>query len=135
MSRTMTVEVLSPGWIETFADVVRVRLEVLDGSRGVLPGHEVSRAQIVAGPVELTFVDGSQQFLATEGGLAWLDGDGVRLATTWASVADDLSSLAKDVRGRGRVRAEAEQDARTVAQRHEKAAQRALVALRRGGRR
>jgi F0F1-type ATP synthase epsilon subunit len=133
MNPTMTVEILSPGWVQSFANVVRTRLEAFDGSRGVLAGHEPSRAQLLPGPVELTFDDGTQAFVATEGGLAWLDRDSIRIATPWACAGADLEELAESVRSRARLRSEAEAQARALAQRHEKAAQRALVALRRGG--
>ncbi len=129
----MQVHVVSPGWVETFSSVVHVRIEATDGARGFQPRHEPALVRFVPGPIEITFSDGDERFVATEGGLACMDRDGFRLVTPWATAASDLAALADGVRARRELRRTAEEEARALAMRHEKAAQRALVGLRRGG--
>lgn len=130
--RVMEVRVESPGWIATFERVVHARLEAVDGARGFQPGHEAALVRVVPGPVELSFEDGGRAFLATEGGIAEMARGGLRLVTSWAAQALDLGTLASAVRRRDEDRRAAEEEARALALRHEKTAQRALVALRRG---
>ncbi len=131
--RVMQVHVVSPGWVETFPDVVHVRVEAADGARGFQAGHECALTRLVPGPVELTFGDEGRRFIATEGGVASMDHDGFRLVTSWATAASDLTTLTDAVRARRELRRTAEAEARALALRHEVAAQRALVGLRRGG--
>ena len=132
MMRVMQVHVVSPGWVETYSDVVHVRIEATDGARGFQAGHERALACLQPGPIELTSGDGARSFVATEGGVVSVDDDGLRVITPWATAAADLATLADAVRARRELRRTAEAEARALALRHEKAAQRALVSLRQG---
>lgn len=134
MSRTMTVWVCTPAGPTVLPGIRRLRLEATDGARGVLPGHERARLTFVAGPIELVEgPDGAEclQYLATEGGVAQVEPAGVTLVCRWAARASSLTALREHVRARRAERAAAEQEARSVAHRHEIATRRALAGLRR----
>lgn len=134
MSRTMTVEVSTPAEHLTLTGIRRLRLEATDGSRGILPGHERARLAFMAGPIELgegPHDDERVRYLVTEGGAARIDPDGVLLVCRWAATADSLAELRQHVLARRAQRAAAEEEARTLAHRHEVATRRALAGLRR----
>lgn len=127
----MYLGIVTPGRVEVIEDVVRIRLDAPDGSRGVLSGHERSRVVLEPGPVEVVRDQEVTTFIATEGGVAWIEPRGVELVSTWATRAHDLASLAKMVARRAQFRRDVEAQARLVARRHELATQRALAGLRR----
>ncbi len=134
MTRTMSVRVSTPAKLTIHAGIRRLRLDATDGARGVLPGHERARLTFVAGPIEL--VDEAPgheraRYIATEGGVALVDPDTVTLVCRWAAHADSLEGLREHVKARHAEQAAAEQEARTVAHRHEVATRRALAGLRR----
>ena len=130
MTATTSVRISTPGWRDTLEGIARLRLEADDGARGVLPGHEPARVCLTAGAVEVVDLEGRSRFIATEGGLAWIDREAVTLVSTWATIADDLPALREAVLARRRTRARIEQQARATAHRHEVATRRALSALR-----
>lgn len=130
-ARVMQVEVLTPAGSRVYDDVVRMRFEASDGSRGVLPGHERSRSVVAAGAVEIVRVDGKVTYVACEEGLASIRPGLVQIVSPWAAEADALSVLHLRVADRARDREVVEGEARAVARRHETATQRALVGLRR----
>lgn len=134
MSPTLTLRVLTPTTTTVIEDVTRLRLESPEGSRGVLPRHEPARLVLDPEPIEVVRHEGDEErrsFVATEGGLAWIDREEVIVVSRWAASAADLEALLDVVRGRESVRREAEAEARAVAHGHEVATQRALAALRR----
>jgi F0F1-type ATP synthase epsilon subunit len=127
----MTVRVSTPRLELVHRDVVHLRFATDDGWRGVLPGHEPSRATLVAGALALACADAQTRWIASEGGLIAIERGEVRVLTRWAVEAESLDSLTTLVALRDRVRAELESEARARARRHELAARRALIALER----
>lgn len=131
---TMLVRVSTPRSELVHTRVLRLRFATDDGWRGVLPRHEPSRATLVPGPILLVVHEGGVErlrWLATEGGLIVIDAGEVLIATRWATEADTLDELAAAVRERDQAREQIEVEARALAQRHELATRRALVALER----
>jgi F0F1-type ATP synthase epsilon subunit len=133
-ARTIVLRVSTPRLELVHSDVVSLRFVTDDGWRGVLPGHEPSRATLLPGPLAWVVHDQSGDrfgWLATEGGLIVIDPTEVVIATRWATEADTLDELSEAVRVRDRVREQVEHEARELARRHELAVRRALIALER----
>lgn len=126
----MRLEVATPGLVDVVHHVTYVRLPASDGSRGVLSGHEPSVVVLAPGAVEVR-TDDATSFVVTEGGIATIDRDRVRLVSTWAVADADLAAVAEKVQARQRERRADEAEARGVARRSERATQRALAGLRR----
>jgi len=131
MTSTMTVSVRTPGETRRIDDVAHARIEVTDGARGIQPGHEPARAQLEPGVLELRLSRGDCRFIATEGGLVSIGRAEIEVLTDWASSADDLETLARQVAAREQARAQARQAARALVRRHEFATRRVLALLRR----
>jgi len=70
-------------------------------------------------------------YLATEGGLVWIDRGEVRLVSRWIARAPNMQALMRLVQRRRQVRGQLEEHARRQAERHEVATRRALAKLRR----
>ena len=124
----------SPTGVVELEHVASLRFGSGDGHRGVLRGHEPSCAVLRKGVVRIIQrVDGKLEelFLATEGGLAWIERAEVRLVTRWATGPADLPELRRRLEAHVLELKQAEEDARTVVARHEVATQRALARLRR----
>jgi F0F1-type ATP synthase epsilon subunit len=131
---TMTVRVSTPRHEQVHAQVLRLRFATDDGWRGVLPGHEPSRATLAPGPVALVLDEREAErlrWVVTEGGLIVIDPREVVILTRWASEGDTLDELGAAVRERDQAREQIEQEARARAHRHEIATRRALAALER----
>lgn len=127
----LQVRVATPAHDIVFSEVACLRFESDDGARGVLPGHEPARALVEAGPLTITLADPRRgvRYVATQGGLVWIDRDTVRIVSTWAAVAHDLDGLMDEVHRHDRERAQLEREARALAHRHEQATRRALARL------
>ncbi len=124
----------SPTGVVELDQVASLRFRSGDGIRGVLRGHEPSCAVLRKGVVRIVQrVEGhlEERFLATEGGLAWIERAEVRLVTRWATGPAELPELRRRLERHVRELQRAEEDARTVVARHEVATQRALARLRR----
>lgn len=131
---TLAVRVSTPRLELLHTQVLRLRFATDDGWRGVLPGHEPSRATLAPGPVALVVHERGDErlrWLATEGGLIVIEAREVIIVTRWASEGDTLDELGEAVRERDAAREQIEVEARALAQRHELATRRALVALER----
>lgn len=134
MVASMRVRVSTPRIELVHDEVLRLRFASDDGWRGVLPGHEPSRATLVPGPIAYVVGDAAGErtrWLATEGGLIVIDRSEIWIATRWATEAEELDSLSEAVAERDRAREQIELEARARAHRHEVAARRALIALER----
>jgi F0F1-type ATP synthase epsilon subunit len=151
--KTMRLTVSTPGRELELESLVALRFMAEDGWRGVLPGHEPARARIRGGPVRCVELPaegapaarpgapapdrleralaGPVRWLATEGGVILIDRLELRILTRWAGTAESLARLRELVEARDRERERLEEQARTVATRHELATRRALVALER----
>ncbi len=131
---TLVVRVSTPRVELHRPAVLRLRFASDDGWRGVLPGHEPSRASLLEGPIALVEPAGPSErirWLASEGGLITIDRREVLIATAWAVEADTLAELGEAVAARDRAREAIELEARALARRHELATRRALIALER----
>ena len=134
LARVMQLRVVSPTHELVVADVVQVRFDTGDGSRGVLAGHERATEQLREGGVYVrTRDDGLERelFVATEGGMAVLGPREVVLVTSWAVQADTLTTLAELVRARAAERDRIDTEAKVLGHLHETALRRALVGLQR----
>ena len=133
-TRVMRLRAVTPTHELVVGDVVHLRFDAIDGSRGVLAGHERATECLREGGVYVrTHVDGVERelFVATEGGMAVLAPSEVVLITPWAVLADQLSTLAEQVRARADERARIDAEAKTLGYRHETALRRALARLER----
>lgn len=130
----MELRVVTPSRELHIREVLHVRIEASDGSRGVLPGHERSTTRLREGAVYVRVAGASEAtetFVVTEGGMAVIGPREVVLVTSWAEVAEEIEALADLVRARGARRARIDAQAKTIGQRHETALRRALIGLKR----
>lgn len=129
--RTFTLFLQSPASCEEVPGVVSLRFEAPDGARGVQPGHEPALALLESGVARLRNGDDATTYLATDGGLVWIDRGDVRIVSRWIARAPSMEALVRLVQRRRQVRGRLEEHARRQAQRHEVATRRALAKLQR----
>jgi F0F1-type ATP synthase epsilon subunit len=130
----MRLEFVTPAGVTELDHVVHIRFDAPDGSRGILPRHERARVVVEPGAIEVVQRQADQlqsRFVASDGGIALIEGDRVRVATRWASVANDLDELRLKVASRRDLRRQRAAEAKTIAARHETVTRRALAGLRR----
>lgn len=133
-TRVMRLRAVTPTRELVVGDVVHLRFDTADGSRGVLAGHERATECLRDGGVHVrTLVDGVERelFVATEGGMAVLGPSEVVLITPWAAQADQLTTLAEQVRARADERARLDAEAKSLEHQQEIALRRALARLER----
>lgn len=132
--RVFMLRVSTPRLELSYASVLRLRFVTDDGWRGVLAGHEPSRATLASGPLAIVVRDDRGQhlrWLATEGGLIVIEPREVSIVTRWATEGATLEALSAAVYDRDQLRGQIELEARAKARRHEIATRRALAALER----
>jgi len=132
---TLRLVLNTPARHTTWDDVTLVRVLALDGHRGIQPGHEPAVLALQQGVVHVVRLhDGKprERFLATEGGVAWIDPSQVVLTSRWiAEASHDLDVILARLRGRAEERSLRENEARALLSRHETATRRALIDLQR----
>lgn len=114
--------------------VVALRFEGPDGHRGVLPGHERGCSTVRSGAVHVARREEGREvetYLATEGGLVWIEPGEVRLLTRWAEEAPDLDRLVASLERREAHRRRLDERARARLESHDAATRRALARLQR----
>jgi F-type H+-transporting ATPase subunit epsilon len=90
------LEVVTPQALVVEADVVAVIAPLLDGWRGILPGHAPFQARLMRG--ELLFRTGSaERTVATLGGVLATDGRRVTVLTGAAAADTDLITLERAI--------------------------------------
>lgn len=124
----MTLYLQSPAGCEVIREVTSVRFDAPDGARGVQPGHEPAVALLRQGMASYR-VGEALVYVASEGGMVWIDRDQVRLVSGWIAQAPTTSALVRLVQRRRQVRGRLEEHARRLAERHELATRRALARL------
>jgi F0F1-type ATP synthase epsilon subunit len=130
----LELRVVTPSGELRIGEIVHLRFDALDGSRGVLPGHERSTARLRQGAIYVSVADGDtprETFVVTEGGMAVIGPREVILVTSWAELAEEMDTLAELVRARAARRARIDAEAKTIGRRHETALRRALIGLKR----
>lgn len=125
-----TLVLQSPAGADEVEGVTALRFEAPDGARGVQPGHEPALALLASGMASYRCGE-STAYLATEGGVAWIDRQRVRLVSRWIARAPSMEALLRLVKRRRILRDRLEEQARRQAERHELATRRALAKLQR----
>ena len=129
--RAIRLRVSTPAGELELGPLVGLRFAAADGWRGVLPGHEPARARLREGPIRCLGPGERISWLASEGGVIDIDRFEVRITSSWAAQAETLAELRGLVDARDAERRRFEEEARSLAQRHEIATRRALTALER----
>jgi len=125
-----TLILQSPAGADELEAVSSLRFEAPDGGRGVQPGHEPALALLTPGMASYRSADHTG-YLATEGGLVWIDRARVRLVSRWIARAPSMEALLRLVQRRRERRDRLEDQARRQAEHHELATRRALSKLQR----
>jgi F-type H+-transporting ATPase subunit epsilon len=96
---SLELEVLVPDGPVVRARVAAVRAADASGHFGLLPGHE--RFLTLLSPCVIFFREegGAERYAAADGGVLYLEGDRVSVATREAVVADRLEDVAAAVEG------------------------------------
>lgn len=131
MTRALRLEVDAPDGLRALEQVIALRLEAPDGALGVLPGHERAVLALLPGPLVARRASGEEVFVATEGGLAWVEPALVRVVTSWAAQASSLPRLQRLSERRARLRRLTEDRLRTRLAAHDAALRRVLAGLER----
>lgn len=108
----MIARVLAPDRVLFDAPVQKVVAETVGGSRGFLPHHIDWVAPLRPGLVVLTLPDGSERFVAVEGGVLVKKGDRLTVTSPRAILSESLDALPGNVARHFEEEAESERAAR-----------------------
>jgi F-type H+-transporting ATPase subunit epsilon len=104
MSRTFTLEIVTPEATVFAEDVDMVTLTGVDGQMGVYPQHTRLITQLVPGEI-VVIVDGQERYLAVGEGLVEITGTRVAIVTDMAIAAESIDEAkAEEARQRAAAR-------------------------------
>ena len=89
----MKVRVLTPTEVVLERDAAHVTVEDPTGSLGIRPGHAPLVTPLVQGILIARDANGSERYVAVDGGVAVVNDDVVEVATRQAVAGDDLAHL------------------------------------------
>lgn len=87
---TIRIEIAVPDRQVLDARATHVQLPLTTGYLGVLPGHAPMLGEVGTGELAYSAADGTEHFLAVEGGIAEILPDRVRLLATHAERSDEI---------------------------------------------
>jgi F-type H+-transporting ATPase subunit epsilon len=92
---SLELEVLAPDGVVIRAQVRAVRAADASGEFGLWPGHEVFLTVLVPGVLSICRQDGTDCFVAVDGGLLAVEGKAVTVVTRDAVAAERLTDVAE----------------------------------------
>lgn len=93
----MILRVLSPTEVALEQEVAHVTMEDPTGSLGVRPGHAPMVTPLVPGILTARAADGTERYLAVNGGVAVVNRDIVEVVSRQVVESDDIGHLERDV--------------------------------------
>ncbi len=125
----MQLRIVSPIRVALDTSVAKLTAEAPSGAFGLLPRHVDFVSQLVTGILAYTPEDGTERFVALNGGTLVKCGDTVTVSTRNAILGDDLNTLQQKVRDEFHEITEHEREARAALARLEAGMVRRFIEL------